>query len=313
MSEYVNRPSNVRVIDGATSTEICRRGVGLHPVCWSGLASLTHPDLIKSIHLHYLQAGARLITSNTFAASRHILQAAGSAELFETANRQSIEIAIDARDESGATGVLVAGSLSTLPPLNYPDRAPRGIEIEKNHSDQSNILAQSGADLLLVEMLYDSASALPLIDACLATGVPVWVGVTASRLSNGQLIAYRPSGKYESLQDESFGSLISNVADRPVTAIGVMHTPLPIMHDALTLLRKFWNGPAFAYPETGHFKEPDWDFTHTVRPIDFAKQMCAFAKEFSLGAIGGCCGTTPEHIQALDRALHRQSDDELNY
>ena len=304
--------AKVRVIDGAISTEIYRHGVDLHPISWSGLTSFTHPTLIKSIHLNYIRAGARLITTNTFASSRHILQAAGSADLFDTVNRLSVEIAIDARGESGAEGVVIAGSLSTLPPLNRPESAPIGSMVERNHHDQAKLLADSGADLLLVEMLYDSAAALPLIEACLATGLPVWVGITASCLQDGQLIAYRPSGKYTDLPDEPFASLLRKVANLPVAAIGVMHTPLDLMLDALTVVKEYWPGYIFAYPETGCFADPNWDFSESVSPDKFAKEMCKIASTFSLDAVGGCCGTTPAHIEALVAALDRPNDDEIH-
>lgn len=303
--------SAVRIIDGATSTEICRRGVELHPISWSGLTSLSNPELIKSIHLSYIRAGARIITSNTFASSRHILKAAGSEGLFDSVNRQSIEIAIAARKESGESDVLIAGSLSTLPPLNNPDSAPSGAVVERNYQDQAEILAQSGADLLLIEMQYDSDAAVPLIKSCLATGLPVWVGITASCRADGQLIAYRPPGKYTALAEESFESLITTVAGQPITAIGVMHTPITLLRQALTMLQEVWAGPTFAYPETGKFDEPNWDFAKSVNPDEFANQMCALSRSYSLAAIGGCCGTTPAHIEALVAALHRQTDEEM--
>lgn len=298
------RTRKVRIIDGAMSTEIFRRDVNLHPISWSGLNSHSHPELIKSIHLDYINAGARMITTNTFAASRHILQAADCSRLFNAVNRMSVEIAIEAREESEIDDVLIAGSLSTLPPLNNPDNAPSGAEVLQNQQDQANLLAASGVDLLLIEMQYDSSSALPLIQACLATELPVWVGITASRRHTGEMIAYRPSGKYACLQTEAFMSLIESVTQQPISAVGVMHTPIEIMHAALAMLRERWNGTAFAYPETGCFDEPNWDFSESVDPADFAEKMCMFSSAFSLDAIGGCCGTTPSHIQALAERLN---------
>ena len=66
----------VIILDGATGTELERRGVPMHDVSWSGIASLSHPDILRQVHVDYVAAGAEVVIANTFAASRYLLEAA---------------------------------------------------------------------------------------------------------------------------------------------------------------------------------------------------------------------------------------------
>jgi S-methylmethionine-dependent homocysteine/selenocysteine methylase len=80
----------VRFTDGGTGSELRRRGFALRPDVWSALASIEAPDLLRAIHADYIAAGADLITTNTFATSRFVLDGAGLGARFETHNRRAV-------------------------------------------------------------------------------------------------------------------------------------------------------------------------------------------------------------------------------
>src|SRR5262245_14120274 len=146
------------LLDGGTGTELRRRGMHLDDAAWSALAPLTHYDLLVAIHADFVAAGAHVITTNTFATTRFVLDAAGHGNEFATINARAVAAAREARDSSGRD-VTIAGSLSCLPPRfdahAYPDeRAESAAYLEL-----AEALADAGVDLLILEMMQETRHA----------------------------------------------------------------------------------------------------------------------------------------------------------
>ena len=100
------------LIDGATGTEIERRGVLMVDNAWNGGGALTHPEIVRQVHEDYIRSGAEVVISNTFSTSRHVLNDAGLEEHFEMLNRRGVELAVEARTNTNTPDVLVAGGIS---------------------------------------------------------------------------------------------------------------------------------------------------------------------------------------------------------
>ena len=94
--DRVHRGERV-LIDGATGTEIERRGVPQLDNAWNGGGALSHPDVLRAVHEDYIREGAEIVISNTFATHRHALRDAGVEDQFEDLNRRGVELAIEAR------------------------------------------------------------------------------------------------------------------------------------------------------------------------------------------------------------------------
>ena len=92
------------------------------PGAWCGPVSLKNADVLEKVHLDYIEAGADIITANTYASSRIMLREAGYENQFEEINRVAIETALRARDKSGQKNILVAGSLSHMIPIPEGNR-----------------------------------------------------------------------------------------------------------------------------------------------------------------------------------------------
>ena len=297
---------DVIVMDGATSTEIFRRGSTLHDIAWSAFAHVDNPDLVCAIHQDYIEAGARIIVANTFSTTKSILDEAGAGDRFEHLNRSAVALAKQARERSGVADVWIAGSISTLPPLNKPGEIPSGKTVIEYYKRQAELLCDAGVDLLIAEMMLDSDATNDIVDACANTGVPIWVGLTASYNENTRsLISYRPSGKYNDMAQQSFTDFVTSVIDDRVAAFGIMHTKVPLTAMALECLRQHWSGFTFAYAETGFFTDPGWDFNNLVAPDAYAQHARNWINDFGINAIGGCCGTNPTHIKALAEMVSR--------
>ena len=289
---------NVVIMDGGVSTEIQRQGVAMDSKVWSGIAHLEHGDVVREVHESYLRAGAEVITANTFATARHVLEARGLGERFEEVNRRAVEIAREARDNAAEGAAWIAGSMSSMPPIDDIAATARGRNVAQNYRDQAAILAEAGADLIVLEMMMDMDGALPCIEAAVASGLPVWVGFSAS-VKNGGVIGYREDGGNEGLPAVDFGALADAVLAVGGDAAGIMHSKIPSTGPALEVLAERFEGPRLAYAETGHFGGPDWVFEQVVSPEDYAGVVAGWVKDYAVQIVGGCCGTGPEHIRAL--------------
>lgn len=287
------------IIDGGIGTEISRQGVPLNPCFWSATAHVTHPELVTEVHRQYILAGADVISTNTFMAGRHIL-AAGGVDDFEEVNRKAVAVALAARSQAGKTSLIVAGTLSVLAGLNQASKMPRGKQVRQNYRDQARILVDSGADVLLAEMLFDSRSANDLLEACCLVGVPVWAGVSACRVAgNPALMAFRRPGAYEEDQHETFEDLVSVVSRFDLDALGVMHTDVELMPEALAKVQDKWPGKLLAYAKTGVATQPDWSFDDVLSAEEYTGLVADWSERFALDIVGGCCGFGPAHIRAL--------------
>ena len=289
----------VLVIDGGTGTEVERRGVPMSMAAWSGLAVHTHPAVVREVHEAYIDAGAEVIITNTFGTTRFLLETAGVGDEFDAINRRAVQLAKEARDASGRD-VAIAGSISNLPPgmkaANYP---PPDVEL-KGLRELAALLADCGVDVIALEMLQDTRHAVRAMEAALETGLPVWLGVSCRRRPAGEgLVSF-------DLTDVDFAKPLDALIPMGPAAVNIMHSEIDAVPEAIAMVRDRWSGPLGVYPEIGEFEAPQWRKDHDVAPADYA----AHAREWvRLGAriVGGCCGTTPEHIAALDAAFHGRS------
>src|SRR5215207_815215 len=100
------------LLDGAMGTELERRGVPMDAVAWDA-ALLTHPATVREVHEDFIRAGADVITTNTFATARHVLEPAGMGERFRELNARAVALAKEARENAADGAVFIAGSIST--------------------------------------------------------------------------------------------------------------------------------------------------------------------------------------------------------
>ncbi len=292
----------VILLDGATGTELQRRGASMDQDAWCGPATLEHERLLTEIHADYIAAGAEVITANTFASSRLMLSGAGLADRVEEINRRAVEAALRARDAAtGDEPVIVAGSLSHMLPLTEgtaitdADAIPGDAEIEAAFQELAGILARSGCDLIILEMMYCPRRIRFALDAALATGLPVWFGFSARRAPDGRVLSFCPHA------DLPLDDVTALIPAKGVDAAGVMHSGADLTDESLRATRARYGGPLMAYPDSGHFEMPDWRFVDIMSPERFGA-YCADWIRSGVQIIGGCCGLAVEHIKAARQA-----------
>ena len=284
----------VVLLDGGTGTELERRGAPMHEGVWCAAATLSHGDVLRGIHEDYIRAGASVIVANTYGSNRLMLEPAGLGGEFESINRRAVEIALKARDRAaGGDAVAVAGSMSHMVPMRHdPAWAPSPSRAAEYFSEMAETLAAAGVDLIIMEMMSNPDLARPAVAAALDTGLPVWIGYSASRGERGEPVPYlRP--------DLGFADLIGALHSPDAPVQGVMHTNVDLTGPALTVLRGHFEGPVLAYPDSGYFEMPNWQFVDIISPAKLASAARGWIEEEGVRLVGGCCGLGVEHVEAL--------------
>lgn len=294
------------LLDGATGTELTRRGVDTTLPLWSARALLDAPDTLRAIHLDYLRAGANIVTANTFRTHRRTLLRARighrARELTHLAVRLAQEAVREARASSDRS-LFVAGSIAPLEDCYSPHLVPPDDELRAEHQELAEHLAEAGCDVLLVETMNTIREAVAAAQAAASTGLPVCVSFVAG--PNGRpphQLVDRGEAADELmvlLSGESIEDAVAAVAPFHPSVMMVNCVPLRLIGCAFDRLRAATNGPIGLYANVGHADDRiGWTLTDDVLPDAYAQ--CAQAwRAHGASIIGGCCGTQPAHIAAL--------------
>lgn len=294
LQERLDR-GEVIILDGATGTELQRRGVPMHGVAWSAAAILTHPDIVRAVHEDYVRAGADIIITNTFSTARHVLEAAGLGDRLREINMRAVALAKEARENaSGGRPVYIAGSISTMFAETDLRRKPPAGQAQANYRELAGLLAEAGVDLIMMEMMQDTEQAPWAVSAAVATGLPTWVGFSCRRGDDNALVLAR-SG-------EPFALGLDSILPLGGAAVTVMHTLTEDIAPALQMVMERWHGPTGAYAHSGDFVMPNWQWVNMVSPEDYALAALKWV-EMGVQMIGGCCGLGPEFIRVLKEQL----------
>jgi S-methylmethionine-dependent homocysteine/selenocysteine methylase len=286
------------LIDGATGSEALRRGAPELPNGWSGGAALSHPNIVRQIHAEYIEIGAEMIASNTFATGRNVLQDANVAPDFEAYNRRGVELAVEARDQAGDAGnhVVVAGGVSHW---SFSGNHPTLEVLRENTAEQVAIMRSAGAELISLEMMCNTDRLRATLDGVTAggDGLPVWVG-----FSIGPEEGFPPEDLPADIELREGGLLAEAVeiaaSYDQVDAMFMMHSDVRLIAPALAAIRTQWDGPLGAYAHAAALVDGELVFEDVISPAEYA----AFEPDWhAAGAtiVGGCCGIGPDHMRVL--------------
>ncbi len=292
------------ILDGAIGTELERLGARMDQEVWCARALADCPDMVHQVHRRYIDAGADVITTNSFSATREAMQGCGLGEHFEDWNRRSVRIAREERDRSERSGsIVVAGSVSSYGRFDSLD-----IETISGHfRAQGEILVEEGVDLLILETLGSSARTVKaMVNATSNLGVPVWVSLSCVRARDTGAVML---GIEESRESPDATQIYGPLADavREIMSVGgsavlMMHSVRDVTEDAVKVLRAAYSGPVGAYPNAGYWARPNWTFVDHVTPEAYLADARRWV-DAGAAIVGGCCGVGVEHIRALAEGL----------
>ncbi|MFQ5734329.1 MAG: homocysteine S-methyltransferase family protein [Planctomycetaceae bacterium] len=274
------------LLDGATGTELNRRGVDTRLPLWSARALVEATGVLGGIHRDYVDAGADILTANTFRTHRRNLAHAGWGGRACELTRRAVEIARSAADGRA----WVVGSQPPLEDCYLPDLVPGDAELDHEHGEMSRNLAAAGVDAILVETQNTIREAVAAVQAARQTALPLLVSFVCG--VDGRL-----------LSGESLGDAAKTV--QPFAPLAILVNCVPA-DAALSMLRELRNAvtpvPIGGYANIGRSDpQQGWINTDARDPDCYAAYADSWLRA-GARIIGGCCGTTPAHIRRL-RAL----------
>lgn len=270
------------------------------------MLNLTRPDIVSAIHTSYIESGVDIITANTFSANYISQKDYNCEELVREQNKEAVRIAREAFEKCGKKGYVIATlgptnkSLSISPDINDP--AHRSItfdELANAYYEQMCVLIEEGVDAVMLETIFDTLNAkagiyaLQKANEYFAKDTPLMLSVTVND-ANGRL-----------LTGQTLEAFIISVSHAEMISIGLncsfgADELIPVLrrlHHAVKIEQELKGRVCISFhPNAGL---PNSMGQYDVTPEKYAQSVSPMIKEGLVDIIGGCCGTTPEHIKAI--------------
>lgn len=275
--------SKLVVADGAMGTMLYSKGVFINR-CFDEL-NLSNPQLVKDVHCEYVRAGSRVIETNTFGANRIRLTAFGIAEKLVTINEAGVRLAREAAGEKA----FVAGAIGPLGAQIEPLGSLSFADARAAFREQAEALISCGIDLIVLETFYDLDEIREAVRAAREAAGPDMVIVAQVTVNDDG-----------SLRDGASTETITHALDElPVDAIGVNCSAGPkVVLETIEKMAQYTRKPLSAMPNAGLPASIEGRNIYLCSPEYMAQYSRRFVQA-GVRLIGGCCGTTPEHIKQI--------------
>jgi 5-methyltetrahydrofolate--homocysteine methyltransferase len=283
----------VVILDGAMGTQLMARGFASEtcPEEWN----VSHADVVTDVHRAYFAAGADVVLTNTLGGTRAKLAHHGLDGRVAELNAAAARLAVAVRDAEAPAG-LVAGDIGPTGRFLKPmgDLTPE--ELRDMFAEQTAALLEGGSDVLIIETMFDLAEACLAVEGARSvTGVPLMASMTFGVTPRGYrtMMGIDPKRAVASLLEagaDVVGTNCSLGADQMVELVAE--------------LRAATDAPLLAEPNAGQPRLEGEETVYDETPKHFAAVMPLLVDQ-GANIVGGCCGTTPEHISALVRALRK--------
>lgn len=285
---------NILIFDGACGTNL--QEVAIPEDAWQGcegcneLLNVTAPETIVALHKSFLDAGAKVIETNTFGASSIVLAEYGLAGRTEEINRAAVD---NARKAIGSrAGCYVAGSIG--PTTKLPSLSHISVdELSTSLAEQMRALVDAGVDALAIETCQDLLQVKAAVVACfevleeVGRDLPVMVSVTMER--QGTMLV-----------GSDIAAICATLEPFPLFSLGLNCATGPSdMVSHIRYLGHNWPNRISCMPNQGLPEVVDGKTHYPMTPEDFVHHMRQFVEQDGVSIVGGCCGTTPEHIRQL--------------
>ena len=270
------------------------------PSAWQGKdgcnewLNVSAPSAIVDLHSAFVEAGAQILETNTFGATRIVLAEYGLER--EVARINAAAVAHARRAIGSRAGIFVAGSVGPTTKLVSLGHIGRD-ELYGAYLEQVAALLVNGVDLLIIETCQDllqvKTALLAGYEAMAKAGrqVPVMVSVTVERTGT-------------MLVGTDIAAAAAALAPFPIFSFGLNCATGPAdMTSHMRFLSQTWAGRISCVPNQGLPEVVDGRTFYPLTPGDYARQMRAFVQDYGVSVVGGCCGTTPEHTRRLVEAL----------
>ena len=277
----------VLLADGAIGTLLTSRGAT--PEQARSPLNLSDPESVREVHDDYLNAGARILTTNTWDANRVKLTAHEWGDSLEKINREGVRLA---RESAAGEHVFVAGSIGPLGALVKPYGALQLSQVREIFEEQARLLLESGVDLILLETFGSLLEAAEAVRAVRGLSAEIPLVAEMTFLADGRTA-------FGEAVPHALGTLALAGAD----AVGMNCTLGPQeTHDLFAKLAASVAVPLSVMPNAGYPSVVHGRNVYLSSP-DYLREYAAAFVEAGAAIVGGCCGTTPEHIRAMAREV----------
>ncbi len=283
------------VFDGAMGTML--EASGARAQCNEELC-LSRPDVVSHIHKAYLDAGADIITTNTFGASRVMLAQHNLEDRAYEINLAALNIARE-QAEAAAGKRFIAGELG--PTSKLPTLLNIGFdELEQAYVEQASAFVDGGAHLIIIQTCQDPLQIKAAASACRRAfddkgiSLPIIISVTIERVGT-------------MLLGTELSAALATIAPYSPLVFGINCATGPEdMEEHLSFLAKFSPFPIICQPNAGMPENIEGKPVYKLSPKDFADALAEYTRRYGISIVGGCCGTTPDHIAALKTEVRRE-------
>lgn len=285
------------VLDGATGTNLQKAGMptGVCPEAWI----LEHPEVLVELQIDYINAGSNIVYAPTFSGNRIKLEEYGWENDLESINERLVALSKEAVAKTGYRAY-VAGNLTMTGRQLYPIGKLMPEELIKVYKEQIRCLVKAGVDLLVVETMMSLAEARAALIAVKETcNLPVIISMT-----------YNEDGRTLYGTDPETAVVVLQSLGADVIGINCSTGPEEMI-PLVERMKKYANIPILAKPNAGMPELVDGETIYAMTPEQFAEYGRRLV-EAGAGIIGGCCGTTKEHITALAQTVRLMEVPEIS-
>jgi homocysteine S-methyltransferase len=289
--------SEVVILDGGIGAELEKLGASIDKDLWSGRCSIDNPEIVREVHQNFVNSGADVITTNTYASTPISMKEYGYGSYIEDWNNASVKIARQVADSSDQE-IAVAGSVSTCG--SWDRMEPEYLK--PGFNQQVSILSDAGVDLIILEAMTSSTRTIEtILESSNKSNLPVWLSISCAldREQNKLMLGYQESLYHsEAFFYDDFEIALKKFTSMHNGPILIAHTDFKITNQAVKEIRNNYKGIIGAYPNNGFFEKPNWNTTEDILPKNYCKEAKIWI-ESGAQIIGGCCGIGPSHIKAL--------------
>jgi len=282
--------SGVLLADGAMGTMLHGHGVGFDR-CFDEL-NISDAKVVAAVHREYVEAGAQLLLSNTFGANRFKLRKHGLEGKMAEINRAGVELAKAAAMTAGSQRVYVAADIGPLGVRIAPFGRVQADEARAAYAEQIEALCETGADLIVIETVSDLYEMQEAIKAAKQVcGLPLVASMTFTR-DDRTVLGDEPAAIARSLSSAGADVIGVNCSGGPAQLLRILRSMRQAAPKAF-----LWVKPNAGWPE-----QVGGRIMYPADPEYFADYSVSF-RDAGAAIVGGCCGTTPQHIAAMRNAL----------
>ena len=285
------------ILDGAMGTELLRMGVELPLPLWSAIANETCSEKVYKIHREYINAGANVLTTNSFRSTPYAYQKAGfsrrDALLISEINLKKA-VSIAKKAVSGTQ--LIAGSIAPIEDCYSPEIYPGDTQFNKSMESVIKWFHETEVDIILFETMGNSREISRILFFLENCDLPIWLSLILQ-------------DKNHLLDGTSVHEILETLSTSKVENLLLNCNTIQLTLQAIHTIKRYWNGPWGVYPNLG-IKNPEID--GKIAQIISDETWRSRVKEILIEkptVIGGCCGSTPEHIRIIKEIIESKSVD----